>query len=386
MTRRSVLYATTGLGYGGAETQVVNLALGVKRRGWEVNVVSLLAPEAHTELLLEEGIGVFALNMRRGVPDPKGIIALACIYRTFKPAVVHSHMIHANLLARAARLLAPVPVLISTAHNTIEVGRSFRTERSTHLAYGLTDFLADLTTIVSREGLRRFIEGKAVRPDKVMYVPNGVDVKKYKPSQEARGRLRRELGLGETFTWLAVGRLEKAKDYPTLLKAFSRVVMAKPEAKLLIVGEGSLREELEGLVVALSLQKSVRLLGLRKDIPELMNAADALVMSSAWEGLPMVVLEAQASGLPVMATGVGAIPDVVQAGETGFLVPPGDLEALAQAMLRLMALSDSERRAMGARGRERVLREYSLESIVDRWLAIYEESLLRKGYTFADID
>jgi len=336
-------------------------------------------------VLGEEGIPVFSLGMRRGVPDPRGLVALARIYKTFKPAVVHSHMIHANLLARVARLLAPVPVLISTVHNTLEVGRSFRTERSTHLAYGLTDFLADLTTIVSQEGLRRFVKGKAVRPDKALYVPNGVDTNKYKPSEVARKRLRRELGLGEAFIWLAVGRLEKAKDYPTLLRALAKVVKAKPEAKLLVAGEGSLREELEGLVTALCLQESVRLLGLRKDIPELMNAADALVMSSAWEGLPLAVLEAQASGLPVVTTAVGAIPDVMRAGETGFLVTPSNPEALAEAMLRLMALSDSERRAMGARGRERVLREYGIEAIVERWLAIYEESLLRKGYAFAQI-
>jgi len=376
---KRVLYVITGLNWGGAEAQVVALAQGFKRRGWEVGLVSLLEAVAYVDTLEREGIPVHSLRMRRGVPDPRGLVALARIYGTFKPAVVHSHMIHANLLARVARLLAPVPALISTAHSTIEVGRSFRTERSTHLAYRLTDFLADLTTIVSQEGLRRFVEGKAVRPDKALYVPNGVDVSIYRPSKEARDRLRAELGLEETFAWLAVGRLEEAKDYPTLLRAFAGVVKVKLEARLLIAGEGSLRGELEKLIGDLFLQGNVRLLGLRKDIPALMNAADAFVMSSAWEGMPMVVLEAQASGLPVVATHVGGISEVVVPGKTGYLVPPRDPDALADAMKKLMALPPEERIKMGLEGREQVVARYSLEAILDLWEEIYESLLRPRG-------
>jgi glycosyltransferase involved in cell wall biosynthesis len=356
------------------------LASGLKKRSWQVRVVSIIPPEHFVEELEAEGIPVETLGMVRGVPDPRALWRLARILRRFRPAILHAHMIHANLLARLARLLAPVPRIICTAHNTIEVGRSFRTERSTHLAYGYTDFLCDLTTQVSMEGYRRFLEGGAARADKLRYVPNAVDVRRFIPQAHLRLTVRKELGIPEgTFCWLAVGRLEEAKDYPTLLQAFSQVAVEHPEAQLVIVGQGTLEAELKQMAGRLSLADKVRFLGSRTDVASLMNAADAFVMSSAWEGMPMVVLEAQASGLPVVATHVGGIPEVVVPGKTGYLVPPRDPDALADAMKKLMALPPEERIKMGLEGREQVVARYSLEAILDLWEEIYESLLRPRG-------
>ncbi|WP_236630066.1 glycosyltransferase [Thermus thermamylovorans] len=369
----------TGLAYGGAETQVVALAHRLHARGWAVQVASLLEPQAFVGELREAGIPVAVLGMRRGQPDPRGVVRLAALFRRYRPHVVHSQMIHANLLARVARVLAPVPVLISTAQNTLEVGRSFKTERSTHLAYRLTDFLADVTTQVSREGCERFLQGRAVRPDKLVYIPNGVDTERFAPRPEIRKVKRQELGVGEEFLWLAVGRLEEAKDYPTLLRAFAQVRGKHPQARLWVVGQGSLQDQVKSLALELRLGESVRFLGLRKDVPELMNAADAYVMSSAWEGMPMVLLEAHASGLPIVATDVGANREVVREGVSGFLVWPRSPEALAGAMERMLALDQGDRVLMGLRGREWVEEHFSLDKIVERWEALYLSLLKRKG-------
>lgn len=374
-----LLEVITGLARGGAETQMVALALGLRARGWNVRVVSLLQPEAFVEELEGAGIPVVSLGMRRGQPSPQAVLRLAALFRRWRPHVVHSHMIHANLLARVARALAPVPVLISTAQNTLEVGRSFKTERSTHLAYRLTDFLADMTTQVAKEGYERFLRGGAARPDKLVYLPNGVDTHRFAPRPEVRQAKRQELGLGEEFVWLAVGRLEEAKDYPTLLRAFARVGERHPQTRLLVVGAGSLEEQVKRLASELGLGESVRFLGLRTDIPELMNAADAYVMSSAWEGMPMVLLEAHASGLPIVATDVGANRDVVRDGETGFLVPPKAPEVLAAAMERVMALGPGERGRMGSRGRDWVETHFALDRILDRWEELYLNLLKGKG-------
>jgi len=349
-----------------------------------VRVVSLLQPEAFVEELEGAGIPVVSLGMRRGQPSPQAVLRLAALFRRWRPHVVHSHMIHANLLARVARALAPVPVLISTAHNTLEVGRSFRTERSTHLAYRLTDFLADMTTQVAKEGYERFLRGGAARPDKLVYLPNGVDTHRFAPRPEVRQAKRQELGLGEEFIWLAVGRLEEAKDYPTLLRAFALVRERHPQARLLVVGAGSLEEEVKRLALELGLGESVRFLGLRTDIPELMNAADAYVMSSAWEGMPMVLLEAHASGLPIVATDVGANRDVVRDGVSGYLVPQKHPEALAAAMNRLISLEPQERVQMGFRGREWVEERFALERILDQWERMYAGLLARKGFSGQD--
>lgn len=379
---RRVLFLITGLGRGGAESQVVLLAKGLKARGWQVEVVSMIPPDSEGPKgeLASSDIPVHSLSMLRGKPSLRGVWRLARLVREFRPQVLHAHMIHANLLARLTRPLAPVPVLVCTAHNTVEIGRSFRSEQVTHLAYRFTDSLCDLTTQVSQEGYRRFLEGKAVHPNKLRFLPNGVDTERFSPNPHLRPRVREELGVNEgDFTWLAVGRLEEPKDYPTLLRAFAQVVRDYPRARLLLAGKGPLEGELRRLAQALGLADAVRFLGLRADIPALMNAGDAYVMSSAWEGMPMVLLEAHASGLPIVATSVGSVPDVVQEGKTGFLVPAKDPDALAKAMQAMMALPEQERKAMGLEGRRWVEGRFSLDKILDAWEDIYEGLLQRSG-------
>ncbi|SHE67702.1 Glycosyltransferase involved in cell wall bisynthesis [Desulfofundulus australicus DSM 11792] len=368
-----LLFLTTGLAYGGAETQLVRLATRLRARGWGVRVVSMLPPQAFAEELEAAGIPLATLNMRRGVPDPRALFRLASILRRDRPQVVHSHMVHANLLARLARPLARVPVLVCTAHNINEGGRH------REWAYRLTDFFCDLTTQVSQAGLERYVRVGAVPRHKIRFIPNGVDTDHFRPNPEAGARLRHELGLGSAFAWLAVGRIEGAKDYPNMLRAFARVLRERGDTVLLIAGQGSLREEAEQLANQLGLREKVHFLGVRKDVPELMNAADAYVMSSAWEGMPMVLLEAAATGLPIVATDVGGNREVVLDEQSGFLVPPEDLEALARAMLHLMDLSLEERQRMGEFGRRYIEENYSLDRVVDQWEALYMELLGKKG-------
>ncbi len=375
-----LLMVTTGLGLGGAEQQLVQLSLRFKQRGWQVAVVSMVPPSVYVDLLEEMGVQVYSLNMVKGFPDPRALLRLARIVRRFRPHVVHSHMIHANLLARITRILAPVPVLISTAHNTFETGRFFGNEASTHFVYRVTDWLTDATSQVSREGFERYLRGRAARADKLVYIPNGVDTNRFAPNSAIRVAKRRELALGEEeFVWLAVGRLEKAKDYPTLLRAFSLVIKVKQNARLLIAGKGSMLEEVERLIEELRLGERVLLLGSRGDVPELMNAADAYAMSSLWEGMPLVLLEAHASGLPIVATRVGDNVEIVREGVSGFLVPPGDVLALAGAMKRLMELTPLERKEMGLRGRRWVEERFSLDKVVEDWEALYLGLLRSKG-------
>jgi glycosyltransferase involved in cell wall biosynthesis len=164
-----------------------------------------------------------------------------------------------------------------------------------------------------------------------------------------------------------------------MLQAFVAVRARTPGTVLLLVGRGALQAETEAMARALGLEGDVRFLGVRRDVPELMSAADGYVMSSAWEGMPMVLLEAGAAALPIVATAVGGNREVVRDGETGFVVPPREPSALADRMLRLMGLPEAERRAMGESGRRHVDGRYGLAQVADRWLAIYCEVLARKG-------
>lgn len=368
----------TDLAHGGAETQVSHLAMRLKARGWEVLVVSLMPPKTYVAELKAFGVPIFSLGIRRKLPDPRPILKLAQLIREWHPQIVHSHMVHANILARLVRPLAWPPVLICTAHSIDEKGRK-GSGKLRELLYRLTDPWCDLTTQVSRSGLERYVQVGAVPRPKIKYIPNGVSIERFRPDPEARKRLREELGLDKAFAWLAVGRFDPPKDYPIMLRAFAVVLGKRPEAQLLIAGDGPLRPSIEKLAKDLGIGAQVKFLGIRRDIHELMNAADAYVMSSAWEGMPMVLLEACATGLPVVATNVGGNREIVQDGVTGFLVPPKDSEALAQAMLRLMNLSAEERQRMGQAGREHIKANFSLDRVVDQWEALYKELLAQKG-------
>jgi len=373
MKRLCVVFISTGLAYGGAETQLVRLATRLKSRGWEVRIVSLMPPKAYVDELEASGIPVFSLDIRRKLPDPRPILRLARLIRRWRPHIVHSHMVHANLLVRIVRPLTPVPVLICSARNIDEGGRL------REFLYRITDPLCDLTTQVSQAGLERYVRVGAVPRHKIRYVPNGVDTERFKPNSQVRAAKRKELLLDGRFCWLAVGRFHPQKDYGCMLRAFAEVVKKRPESLLLIAGDGPLRPEMERLASALGITEEVRFLGVRQDVPELMNAADAYVMSSAWEGMPNVLLEAASSGLPIVATDVGGNREIVVDGVTGFLVPPRDPSSLAQAMLRLMELPERARVRMGEDARRYVEENFGLDYVVDLWEDLYKELLTKKG-------
>jgi glycosyltransferase involved in cell wall biosynthesis len=373
-----ILFLSTSMGMGGADKQLLSAAQELRSRGHEVLIVSLTSLGPMGLEARSIGLPTESLKMRRGVPDPRGMARLVQLVRAWKPDVLHSHMVHANLMARALRLLVPLPVMIGTIHNIHEAGRLWMT------AYRLTNRLVDQMTIVSQAAADRFIREGIVPRGLLRVIPNGVDPEQFRNiPADAREALRRSLGVEREFAWLAVGRFEIAKDYPNMLRAFARVREQHPQAVLLLVGRGSLQAETQELARTLGLGQGVRFLGVRQDVPELMSAADGYVMSSAWEGMPMVLLEAAAAGLPIVATRVGGNQEVVKNEETGFLVPPRDPEALGRALLRLMGLTEAQRHTMGERGREHVRAQYGLGRVAEQWENLYREVLARKGLALA---
>ncbi len=349
-----VMMLSTNLARGGAETQVVQLARGLRRIGWDVSVVSLLPPSAFEDELATCRVPVYSLGMRPGVPGPLGIAHLAALLRKLRPQVLHCHMFHANLLGRAARLVCPVPVVISTIHSAVESSRSSGSTRLRDSLYCLTGPLADVTTRVCHTPGR-----------KLRVIPNGVDTARFRPDARVRESVRRKFGAGDEFVWLAAGRLMWKKDYPTMLRAFA----AQRGGLLLIAGEGPQEAELRAL--AAELGANVRFLGLRKDVPELMSACDGYLLSSVIEGLPLTLLEAAASGVPSVATAVGGVEDVVLDGRTGFVVPPGDAGAFGNAMSRIAHMPAPERGRMGQASREHAVANFDIQAVVLRWERLY---------------
>lgn len=359
----------TTLTFGGAETQVVRLSAELKAAGWDVAVACMIAPSAHKDTLNTYGIPVYSLNMRRGLPDPRALLRLAKLIREFNPDVVHAHMVHANLLGRFTRLICPIPVLICTAHNLRETSEKGGPTWHKELLYRMTDSLADRTTIICNAAYDRYIRTKAVPPNKLQMIPNGVDTERFAPCDAIRKRVRNDLNLGESFVWLAVGRFVEQKDYPNLFSALARV----PEGnwRVLIAGQGPLETDLKTLVKELALTDRVQFIGTRSNMADLFKASDAYVMSSSFEGLSMALLEAAATGLPAVVTDVGGNRDLVLDGQTGYVVPPANPQALASAISGLMDLPESEREGLGSFARNHCIEHYRFQSVGETWVRLY---------------
>jgi len=240
-------------------------------------------------------------------------------------------------------------------------------------AYRLTDRLATLTTAISEAAVDRYLQVGAVPQKRLRFLPNGVDLQRFHPDQNSRAAKRAELLLGDDFTWLAVGRFVQAKNYDLMLRAFASA--RSPNARLIIAGDGPLRPQVEELAIHLGVSGQVKFLGARSDVMQLMNAADAYLMSSDWEGMPMVLLEASATGLPIVATRVGGNAEVVQHGRTGLLVAPQQEDTLAEAMKTMMTMHPVQRALMGRSGRELTSVHYNVERVVDSWESLYWELL-----------
>lgn len=368
MTARVALL-TTSLSRGGAETQVVLLATSLRRRDWDVSVISLVRPTAFESELAAASVPVYSLNMEPGVWNPLGYARLAAILRKLRPQILHGHMFHANLLARLARLICPLPVVISTLHSVAESSRGSSGVRWRDSLYRLTDPLADLTVAVSEAVSARHESARVVTSRSLRVIPNGVDTAHFRPDAMRRESTRRLLGLGEEFTWLAAGRLMWKKGYGQLLRAFSSL----GRGVLLVAGEGPQEAELRAL--ASELAADVRFLGQRSDIADLMRASDAFVQASVVEGLPVALLEAASSGLASVTTDVGGTAEIVRHERTGYVLPPGNAETLAAAMSRMMSLPVAERRALGLAARDHVAAHYETAVVLSKWEDLYRELL-----------
>lgn len=356
---------------GGAEQQAMSLAKGLRRRDWRVSVVALSGTGGAAAAELEDaGVRYLSLEMRKGLADPRGWIRFQRWLWSEQPDVLHAHLPHAAWLARWSRLAAPVPLVVDTLHSsaTGAMGR--------HFGYACSRWLPDHVTAVSQATAASHLAAGMVSESRLSVVWNGIDVDRWQPDARARSEAREELGVKDDFLWLAVGRLEAVKDYPNLLRAMTRI----PErARLLVLGAGPQEGRLTELAEWLGLKQRVRFAGFEPDVVRWMRAADGFVLSSRYEGLPMVLLEAGACGVPVVATDVPGTREVVVDGETGWLAPAGDAQELAKTMMKLMRMPPDARHAMGERARRHVAEHFSLEAALDRWERLYAELLERKN-------
>ena len=360
-----ILYILTSLGIGGAEKQVVALAERMAAKG---HVVALLVLK-HTDEEWPVKLPVMRLNMRKTpIGVGRGLRFARDFLVLFRPDILHSHTFPANIFTRLLVLMlrsAPLrPSVLNTIHNVNEGGWHRM------LLYRATDSLADRITAVSAAAADRFTRLRAVSASKITVLTNGVDTDQFAPDRARRKRMRAENSLGTAFLWLAVGRLVPAKDYPNLLRAFAQVHSRNPASRLWIAGDGD-TAEFTGEPA-----EAVEFLGLRHDIPHLLDAADGFVLSSAWEGMPLAVGEAMSMEKLVVATDVGGVRELI--GDAGLIVPPKDSGAFAEEMLKAMAMTEMERKTMQRDARRRIQMHYSMPVKAEEWEQFYRETLAGK--------
>ena len=363
-----ILHITPTLTVGGAEQMATHLMIGLSRTH-TVGAVSLFpaSNSAVEHRLQEASIPMWHLNKRPGF-DPRMLGALSRVFREFRPQVVHTHMA-VQRYAFPVLLRNRIPAAIHTVHNLAEHETDAFGRLVNWFAFRNGVLPIGISHEVSASVKRVYgLECEAV-------IPNCIPVEHYRNNPEDRRQWREQLGLGpDSIAFTCVGRFEPQKNTLLLLKAFAE--LNDPRAHLVLLGEGSLRERLTDYARSHNISARVHFLGKQNNVPAILAASDVFVLASDWEGNPLAVMEAMAARLPVVATAVGGVPELVESGEQGILVPAGDCGGFASAMRALME-NPEKRRAMADAAETRALHEFRLERMVDGYADFYRRTVMK---------
>ncbi len=344
----------------------------------QANVVSLTDVGTVGERIRELGVSVTALGMRRGRPDPRALWRLAALLRRVRPDLVQTWMYHADLVGGvAAKLAGRLPVAWGIRQSNLHPAHSERTTIWTARACALLSRWVPDRIVSCSTAARTIHEALGYDRNKIEVIPNGFDTEVFRPSTEARGRVRAELKIAEGTPVVGiVARFDPQKDHRTFIRAAGRLRRRLGRVDFILCGGGvdesnaTLRDWMDQEAIG----DCCHVLGERADVPQLLAAMDVAVLCSAYgEGFPNAVGEAMACGVPCVCTDVGDAAAIV--GDTGAIVSPGDADALADAVRRLLAESGEARTARSAGARGRIIDGYCIEDIVAQYRNFYEGML-----------
>lgn len=365
-----VLHILPGLGIGGAEKLVVDMVELADRSRFNIAVMRILGIDSFlTEKLKNKGCQVYTIAPElKGTSSLKGVNLIWTAIRIMKkvqkllheikPDVVHTHLstLRVTLIPT---LFCRIPVKVHTIHNVAEKDAQGITRLFNRIAF---KFFGVVPVSISQEvaqSVKKLYGRKISTP--IIY--NGIDVQRF--SIDRPKRVDRDKTI-----LINVARFAEQKNHALLIRAFSKAVQSCPNLELWLVGDGELRRDIEELVKQLGLEEKVKFLGVRSDVPELLSQADIFVLSSDYEGFGLVVAEAMASGLPVIATAVAGVTEVLEGGKAGILVPPKDADALAKAIVELV--KDEKRRLeLSSYGKKRVSQNFDIRITVREYERLY---------------
>ncbi len=361
-----ILHVIPNFKPGGAERLLINLLDVFDKEKFEIAAVSLF-PEMGTileEEIKEKGYKVYFLNKHRGL-DLRMFLRIYSVLKNFKPDVVHTHL-YVMRYTLIPTFLNRVPVLVHTVHNVAQKEVTLLGKIIHKFAF---KWLRVIPISISQEVTRtiKIVYGKAIR---TYMIYNGIPTSKFFLRSDKKNKKG-------NIILLHVGSFKQQKNHMLLIEAFSLVAKEHSNIYLWLVGNGELRQFIENAVNKKRLNEKVTFLGIRNDVAKLLNKCNIFILSSDWEGMPLTILEAMASGKPVVSTAVGGVPELVKNGVTGLLVPPSNSRALAKAIIQL-SNNNILCSSMGEKGRKRVVEQFDISKTAKKYEDLYKVLLKEK--------
>jgi len=372
-----VLHIITGLSTGGAEMMLYKLVSKIDRGCFDIYVVSLTNIGPVGEKIEKLNIPVVAVGMKRGWRgffSFSGFFKLLRIVKKYKPDVIQTWMYHSDLIGGLVGKILKVPVIWNIRHSNLNPKYNKKT----------TIWTAKICAKFSKTLPKKIIccswASKSVHKklgydeNKMVVIPNGFDLDAFFPDKQAREKVRKELGINDKIIVIGfAARFDPQKDHRNFFEAAKIVYKIYPNVHFLLCGDGiswdnkRLRERIEKSGV----KKVTHLLGRRDDMKNIYNSIDIFCSSSYGEGFPNVIGEAMACEIPCVVTDVGDSAIIV--GDTGFVVPPKNPEALAEAIIKMIEIGEEKRKELGKRARKRIEESYSIEKIVKNYEQLYKK-------------
>ncbi len=362
-----IVHTESSLGWGGQELRVFVELRWMAEHGHRVWLVAPENSRIYQECR-QAGIPVYAFGFRR-VDWTLGLLQLISFFRSEHIQIVNTHSSRDGWLGGVAARLANVPFIVRSRHIEVEYRNPF-------LARVAFEYLPHHVLTTSQKIVDRLVREQGINPSRIECLPTGVDMTRF--STRAPGRIQRELGLPEKTPLIGmISVLRSWKGHSDFIDA-AKLVLEQSSAAgthFIIAGEGPGRGDIEKKIASVGLTDRIRLLGFRADVPEVLASLTALVLpSTAHEGVPQIILQAQAMGRPVIGTKVGGIPEVIREGDTGWLVPPKNPAALAVAIARVLQNPEAAQ-AVGQRALERIRTHHSLDAMGEYLEGLYATHL-----------
>jgi glycosyltransferase involved in cell wall biosynthesis len=368
-----ITHLITELSYGGAQKVLINLLSNIDKEKYKCSVVCFYNGESPVAQDIRDlSIEVIDLKMTNKF-RVDALYRLSSILKSQKPNILHSWMFHPVLAGRIFGCLHKIPVIISSRHN-VNIGGLFR-EMINRLTAQMDDHVIAVCEVARQTEIKR----AHILPDKVTTIYNGINLEEYLTILRSRDEIRKYLGVtNEDFVVVSTGRMHYQKGYSILINAISLITNTYPSIKLLLVGDGPVRSILEKYALELGISNQIMFTGQRSDISDILHASDVYISSSLWEGSSISIIEAMASGLPIIATKVGGTPELVEDKVSGILVPSRNPSIIAQAIIELYTNAEL-RKNIGIQARQRAIKNFSSKEMVKKIEKLYLKLLKEKN-------